>query len=352
MGPPAAQRVRRRAAAASRERGVRALLDARRDPGALPELAAGRWWDVGWRRRSVRRAALAVPGLARLLPGRTRAEVAFWAGVRAAATAAEWHRLTRSSYVVLCYHRTAGLALPGQERMDVAPSAVDRQLGLLRRCGWRPLAPAELVRFHTDPTATLPRRRFVVTADDGYVDAVAAMTRHAGARPQVFVVTGSVGGRGEWLGGARLADWPALERLQRAGAVVGSHARRHLPLDTLPADEVADELAGSLRDLRGRLDVPLPVLAYPHGRHDERVRAAARAAGYGVAYGTAQGRNGAGTDRWTLRRIEPKAWDTTASFAWKVLVGQSPPRGWERRLVRRWERRRATAAQPGGASST
>lgn len=324
----------------SRQRGAAALADARREPQRLAELPAGAWWASSWRRRWVLRLALAVPGLAAVLPGTAGEDAAFWAGVRAAATPAEWRRLTGSSYVVLCYHRTAGLALPGQERMDVRPSAVRSQLRLLRWCGWRALSPEELVRFHGDPRAVLPRRRFVLTADDGYTEAVAEMTRHAALRPEVFVVTGSVGGRGEWLGGAALADWPAVEEFRRAGGVVGSHARRHRPLDSLPEEVIVDELEGSLADLQDRLEVPVPVLAYPHGRHDERVRATARAAGYALAYSTAQGRNGAGTDRWALRRVEPKMWDTLLSFAWKVLTGQSPPGRWERRLVRRWQRRR------------
>jgi peptidoglycan/xylan/chitin deacetylase (PgdA/CDA1 family) len=284
-----------------------------------------------------------------VLPARVREDVAFWSGVHRAATPTERRRLTTSSYVVLCYHRTAGLALPGQERMDVRPSAVRSQLRLLRWCGWRPLSPAELHRFHDDPVAVLPRRRFVVTADDGYTEAVAEMTRHARLRPQVFIVTGSVGGSGEWLGNAPVADWPAVTAFQRAGGVVGSHARRHLPLDTLADEVVVDELDGSLADLRSRLEVPVPVLAYPHGRHDDRVRAVARGAGYALAYTTAQGRNGAGTDRWALRRVEPKIWDSLPSFAWKVLTGQSPPGRWERRLVRRWQRRwRRRSVQPGG----
>jgi peptidoglycan/xylan/chitin deacetylase (PgdA/CDA1 family) len=328
------------------------MLAARSTPKLLPELPAGGWYASGWRRRWVRRLALAVPGIGAVLPPHVRDEVAFWAGVRRAATRTEWRRLTGSSYVVLCYHRTAGLALPGQERMDVHPSAVRTQLRGLWLLGWRPLSPQELVRFHDDPEALLRRRRFVLTADDGFVEAVTEMARHARWRPQIFVVTGSVGGHGEWLGDAPLADWEAVGQLQRAGGVVGSHARRHLPLDTLPDAVIAEELHGSLADLRSHLDVPVAVLAYPHGRHDARVRTIAKTTGYSLAYSTAQGRNGAGTDRWALRRVEPKMWDTPVSFAWKVLTGQSPPHRWERRLIRRWRTRRGQRpAQPGAVGS-
>ena len=321
------------------DEGRLALLAARGRPDLLPELPAGRWYDAGWRRLCVRRAAVAAAPLRRLLPPHIQADVAFWSGVRAAATRREWRRLTGSSYVVLCYHRTAGLALPGQQRMDVTPAALHRQLLLLRLLGWTPLQPAELVKFHDDPTAVLRRRRYVLTADDGFAEAVAAMTSHGDRHPQVFAVTEAVGGRGYWLGDAELAGWPELQSVQEAGGLVGSHARHHRPLDALTEDAIADELHGSWGDLRERLAPPIAALAYPHGRHDARVRRIAREAGYAFAYSTAQGRNGAGTDRWALRRVEPKMWDTTLSFVWKVLTAKSPPGRWEGRLVRRWHRK-------------
>jgi peptidoglycan/xylan/chitin deacetylase (PgdA/CDA1 family) len=342
-GREAATDGARRLGSMQRE-GHRALLAARANPELLPELAAGAWFDSGWRRRWLRQLALVVPLLVPLLPRRVQDDVAFWSGVRATATEGEWRRLAGSSYVVLCYHRTAGRALPGEERMDVKPEAVRSQLRLLRRLGWRTLTPEQLLDFHLDPEGVLPRRRYVVTADDGFAEAVDEMTGHGKQRPQLFAVTGSVGGRATWLCDAPLASWQSLERARAAGAVVGSHARRHLPLDTLEDVVIEEELSGSLADLRGRLPVPVPVLAYPHGRHDQRVRQHAREAGYALAYTTAQGRNGAGTDRWSLRRVEPKMWDSRLSFAWKVITGESPPGRWERRLVRRWERRRASGA--------
>jgi hypothetical protein len=62
-----------------------------------------------------------------------------------------------------------------------------------------------------------------------------------------------------------------------------------------------------------------------------RVRDAAVAAGYLAAYTTHHGRNGAGTDMFCLRRMQPKEHDTLATFLWQVITG-------EKRLpyFRRW----------------
>jgi peptidoglycan/xylan/chitin deacetylase (PgdA/CDA1 family) len=215
---------------------------------------------------------------------------------------------------------------------------------MLRILGWRPLTPGQLRRFHSEPDAVLPRRRFVLTADDGFADAVHELAGHGNAAPQLFAVTKAVGRSADWFGGTRLATWAELRTLQKAGGSIGSHARQHVPLTELDDRRLRDELTGSLGDLLAETSVPVPMLAYPHGRHDARVRLAAIDAGYALAYTTAQGRNGAGTDPWCLRRVEPKIWDTGASFLWKVVTGYSPPGRWERILKRRWDARQGHLA--------
>jgi peptidoglycan/xylan/chitin deacetylase (PgdA/CDA1 family) len=329
-----------------RRRGRDSVLAWRRDPSLLPELQLGGWYVADWRGRLARGVGLAARVPAAWLPPRLAADLAFWRGVHQAATDREWRRLTGSSYVVLCYHRLLGEAGPGQERMDVAPSALRGQLRLLRLLGWRALSPEEVESFHSDPQATLPRRRFVLTADDGFAEAVRELTSLTRHRPQLFVVTGAVGGSADWLGRAPLADWRSLETFAGSGGVVGSHARRHVRLDSLDDSEIEAELSGSLADLRDRLAPGTRVLAYPHGAHDARVRGKARDAGYALAFTTRQGRNGAGTDRWCLRRVEPKIWDSRLSFAWKVLTGVSPPPRWEKRLEARWRAGRAQPTHP------
>jgi peptidoglycan/xylan/chitin deacetylase (PgdA/CDA1 family) len=194
----------------------------------------------------------------------------------------------------------------------------------------------ELVRFHADAGATLPRRSVVLCADDAFRDAVLALRRHADLRPIVFVTTGAVGRAApwSWADGEPIAAWPDLQEFAAAGGVVGSHARSHTPLPELTPPALAAELEESLRELRAHVPAAEAVLAYPHGEENEAVRAAARAAGYRLAFTTRAGRNGAGTDPFALRRIGPKDWDGTAAFAWKALTGEAVPWSIERRRLR------------------
>jgi peptidoglycan/xylan/chitin deacetylase (PgdA/CDA1 family) len=337
---------KRELAFSSFERGRRSVDHLRLDPGLVSEMQAGGWYNAGWRSRAVRRILVPLPlpsAVLTVLPPRWTADIAFWRGVRRRATRSEWLRLTACSYVALCYHRLSGEMLEGEERMDVAPHSFAGQQRLLRRLGWRPLGLRDLSDFHQGRGPRLVRR-FVLTADDGFEEALAELTAWGKHQPQAFVVSSAIGGTAAWLNDARCAGREALLEFHLRGGLVGSHARRHCPLDQLDEESIREEVEGSHDEISQHLGFADPVFAYPHGAHDARVRAAVRDAGYALAWTTRQGRNGWGTDKWCLRRVEPKAWDSALSFLFKVCTGESPPAWWERRLERRWRARRAAIA--------
>lgn len=330
-----------------RDRGAASVEVVRADPSLLPELQVGSWFHCSVRMRalraSLRRLPLSSLGLEPPALVALSCDLAFWSGVRSAATRNEWRRLTGSSYVCLAYHRIAGESKPGQERLDLSRRTFQRQMRLLRLLRFRPLSPEELLRFHSDPESTLARRSYVVTADDGFADAAEALGKYLAHRPHLYVPTAAVGGSAGWAGGEPLAGWDELRALEQRGAVVASHGRMHRVLTELADGPLDEELARSLDELRARLADPPPFLAYPHGRHDTAVRTAAERAGYRLAYTTRPGRNGAGTDPYSLRRVGIKDWDGGASFVWKVATGEHVPKGWERLRLRR----RSVAASAG-----
>lgn len=334
-------------------RGAASVQLVRADPSLLTELQLGTFFYEYWRRRLVRRLALRF-GFARFAPRvpavarRAVADLAFWAGVRSAAAPEEWARIARSSYVVLYCHRIGSGGWPGQENLDLDLRRFERRLRLLRALGFRSLAPAELLAFHRDPRATLPRRRFVLTADDALRDTVAALTDLDELSPVVFVNTGAVGESPWWAFGQSVAGWDELGVFERAGGALGSHCRSHPRLTSLDESSLEDELAGSLADLRQRFPDSLPLLAYPHGLHDERVRRTARKAGYAASFTTEPGRNGAGIDPHCLRRLELKNWDGPAATVWKAATGELLPWRWER--LRRRPRRVAEDRSPAESS--
>jgi peptidoglycan/xylan/chitin deacetylase (PgdA/CDA1 family) len=329
-------------------RGRESVIAVRSDPTLRSTLQIGSWFASRWRVRAIRRLVLALPGalpfavahLCSFLPSpdgaRLALDIAFWTGVRSASTREEWDDLTRRSYVALCYHRITPESGPGQERMSLPPTVFRRQMRLLRWLGYQALTSAEVVAFHHGATG-IGRRRYALTADDGFEDCVAELTASGAA--QLFVPTAAPGQNAWWTEGGRVADWPRLAGAAATGVAIGSHGRRHRPLVELSDDELQDELGGSHTDLAANLPVVAPVLAYPNGNYDARVRAAAVEAGYVAAYTTDPGRNGTGLDAFCLRRVTPKAWDSRLSFLFRVVTGEPVPDPWDARRRRAASRR-------------
>ena len=71
-----------------------------------------------------------------------------------------------------------------------------------------------------------------------------------------------------------------VRALVEAGMQVGFHTLRHDALDLLPDDELARALQRGRSELEAVVGEPIRTIAYPHGRADERVARAARAAGF------------------------------------------------------------------------
>src|SRR3954451_5696930 len=179
--------------------------------------------------------------------------------------------------------------------MSVTPERFEQQLRLLVGRGYRGATFAEAA------TAAPYRRTLAVTFDDGLrsvLERAFPLLEQLGLPATVFVPTDLVGvkeplswgGVERWGGGSyeqelHPLDWDELRRLHAAGWEIGSHTRTHARLTPLDDALLADELAGSRERLSAELGAPCRTLAYPFGEADERVIAAAGAAGYDAACG-------------------------------------------------------------------
>jgi peptidoglycan/xylan/chitin deacetylase (PgdA/CDA1 family) len=77
-----------------------------------------------------------------------------------------------------------------------------------------------------------------------------------------------------------------VRALAEAGMEIGFHTRRHHRLPQLSDDELARELRNGRAEVEELAGAPLRAIAYPHGRADDRVAGAARAADYSVGFTT------------------------------------------------------------------
>ena len=104
---------------------------------------------------------------------------------------------------------------------------------------------------------------------------------------------------GALLGGA------GVRRLVEAGHTIGFHTARHYRLTTLDDDALATAMDEGRQRLAEAAGHELTLLAYPHGRADERVAGAARAAGFALGFTTEWGAIGPLSDRHLMNRIAP-----------------------------------------------
>lgn len=126
-----------------------------------------------------------------------------------------------------------------------------------------------------------------VTFDDalGSVREVAApVLADLGLTATVFVPTAHVGADNRWRGtGDRgmpclpILTWQHLGDLQNGGWTVGAHTRTHPALTQCSSAQIADELEGSAQDILRALGRRPQLFAYPYGRTNEHVSAAASA---------------------------------------------------------------------------
>ena len=121
---------------------------------------------------------------------------------------------------------------------------------------------------------------------------------------------------------------PGSWRLSRC-----SHETASRPHACRP-EQLQDELERVRDDFREAGIDAKPIVAYPFGSENVRVRAASRDAGYRLGYTIDAGANGAGTDPFRLHRVMVLSSDGLLTVLWKALTEERPA------PIKRWRRRR------------
>jgi peptidoglycan/xylan/chitin deacetylase (PgdA/CDA1 family) len=147
-----------------------------------------------------------------------------------------------------------------------------------------------------DPAATAAGQ-VMLTFDDGYrsvTDAALPMLAQRAWSAVVFLIAGSVGKTDDWdvslLGPKRrMMSWSDAREWAGQEIEFGSHTVTHADLTALSDRSLETELRESKTMIEEELGRPVRYLAYPFGRHNLRVRAAAQEAGYEAAFATGAG---------------------------------------------------------------
>lgn len=223
---------------------------------------------------------------------------------------------------MLIYHRV-GHGSGGQ--MDVDTGTFDRQLTWLAEHTRLITLDAAIDELLAATPAVPLRPGVVLTFDDGTTDwidhVLPALDRHQ-VPATFYVATDFVERSLPFPGDGRPISWAALRDLDSSPLVtIGSHTHRHLLLDRLPSNDVAEELDRSIELLHDHLGTAPRHFAYPKAvagsaEADREVRDRFVSA---VIAGTRP--NVVGTDVHMIQRSPIQRADGTTAFRHKATGG-------------------------------
>ncbi len=233
---------------------------------------------------------------------------------------------------ILMYHRVGEAQNDWERKYCVSQGLFAEHMGRLAAKGWSAVTQGEFFNW-LEGAHDLPEKSFLLTFDDGFLgvhDHAGPILAKLGWPATVFLVSGLIGQRDVWCQSENpsgetypLMDAGHIRTLMNQGFSFQSHTRSHANLPTLGDAELRAELEGSRSDLQALLGVPVDYLAYPFGRFDQRVMAAARAAGYRAAFSTQPGFNRRDVERFRLRRLDVFGTDSAAALMNKIHLGSN-----------------------------
>ena len=208
--------------------------------------------------------------------------------------------LSKAAYVVpvLMYH-----SIDYSEKttkLSVSPENFERQMEFLRKSKYNVVGLDKLIPY-IKKKEKIPPKTVAITFDDGYYNnyryAFPVLKKY-NLPATIFVIVNKIGKEG-WV------DWGQLKEMADSGIIlIGSHTKSHLWLPSLGQKRLEEELAGSKKILEDRLRLKANLLSYPIGAFDERVKEAAKAAGYILAVTTNPGRFRPADDVYAVKRIK------------------------------------------------
>jgi peptidoglycan/xylan/chitin deacetylase (PgdA/CDA1 family) len=214
------------------------------------------------------------------------------------------------------------------KQLTLSALKFEQEMDYLAANGYHPVTLAR-INDAVAGSAPLPSKPIAITFDDGgldnYTTAFPILQRHRFVAT-FFVITAVVGKPG-------CMSWAQLRVLSRAGMAIESHTVHHDDLRFLGDAKLQAELAESRQAIRSHMGLDARFLAYPYGDYDQRVMAAAEAAGYQAAFADKYGAVGdllppQGRYDWPREGIGPA--ETLAGFK-KIADGSartpSSPRG-------------------------
>jgi len=244
--------------------------------------------------------------------------------------------------VVMCYHRLEGKA---GGALSIEPALFEQQMQRIKDAGI-PVIPMQDFLAWRRGEKNIPPKSIIITIDDGYVsgyDVGWPILKKFGFPFTMYVYLTYINT------GGKAITWAQLAEMRDAGVDIGSHTVLHADLKVKPkkftpgqAAEAAKiipmdydtwlkyELEHSKEVIEEKLGIKCNTIAYPYGLNNEKVREAAKAAGYEAAFTTYGARLGLTTPAMGLGRYDVTTKDAKGVDSFTVglsFKGMAAPGG-------------------------
>jgi peptidoglycan/xylan/chitin deacetylase (PgdA/CDA1 family) len=226
---------------------------------------------------------------------------------------------------ILSYHSISNLAGTKLANYGVSPDQFEHQINILLQSGYDFIDPTDLIAVLAGHKQ-IYSESILLTFDDCYSNflssAMPILQRYK-IKAMVFPVSRLVGGHDIWNtpSGApklQLLDAAELLHVQSEGTSIGLHSRTHPRLTELSDSDLIAEIEGAREDLTAMGLKPLPILAYPYGDFNERVKKTAQNCGIEAALTVYPGIVQERGDLFQIPRIEILPTESGPKFLDKV----------------------------------
>jgi len=227
---------------------------------------------------------------------------------------------------VLTYHQIATAPPKGAvfRSLYVTPTAFARQMGLLKRLGYRGLSMSALMPYLRGEQCA---RVCGITLDDGYANHLSCALptlQSNGFTATCYAVSQRLGQTNDWDSAVGVAPAPLMDANQlrqwvAGGQEVGAHTRHHPHLSQLSDADSTREISACKAELEDAIQAPVRHFCYPYGDYGPQHVGIVKRAGFDSATTTVRSRCQIADDLWQLPRV-PVVRSTTLALLWIKLA--------------------------------
>ena len=239
---------------------------------------------------------------------------------------------------VLKYHRVPDAPIETKHKTFVTKENFEKHLRFFTRRGLQAITFLDYLAFASGdkPLREFPRKPFILTFDDGYLDNfhnMLPLARKYGYKGVLFLlgdfsVSGNMWDVGENLEANRIMTTEQKRAFVACGWEIGAHTLTHPKLPLLSDEDAMYEICEGRDRIERELQTRVVSFAYPFGTYDERIKNLVKQAGFEFGIATDTGGLTIEDDRFAVFRVNMFPEESTFSLFKKTSA-------WYRNYYRR-----------------